>query len=193
MGKAKWVKDIYVAGCEELGVDRLSVKVSSLSSRYNRNKNYAGLVVYHHKGKFKWRNDCGIAKGYSGRGIYILIACTDDWPTDAFKRAGQGMVHDYLYKMYFGCSYSEKKSCCGGFAIMKGKVKYSSIWLNKQSRSAPRNGWTSDGDKMLSAPEIEVVDLAVEAWVRQGPGVMVEVPQSMDATFRFGALLSLLD
>lgn len=189
MGKANWCKDIYVPGCKELKVKRLSVKVSALSSNYSRKKNYAGLIVYHHMGQFKWYNDCGIAEGFNGRGIYVYIDCTDEWPKQAFGRAGQGLVHDHLYERCFECSHTEMKTCCGGFAIMKGKVKYSSIWLNRDSRRARRrNGWASDGDHLLSPSEMDVVDLAIKHWKAEGPGAVVKIPKEMDAEFRFEAL-----
>lgn len=98
------------------------------------------------------------------------------------------MVHDYMYKQMFGCSYEDKVTCCGGFAIMKGQKKYSSIWLNRQSSNQTGRSWSSDGDKNLSAEEQVIVDLAIEEWKSRGANGIIAIPDALDAIFRIGAL-----
>lgn len=185
MGKQNFI-DIYTQACLNLDVSRLSVKISNFSDTFDANKNYAGLIVYHHKGKYKWKNTTGVAKGYNCRTLYVLILCTDTWPTTAFKRAGQGMVHDYLYKQMFGRSacFRRRQTCCGGFSILKGdEVRYSSKWLNKQSSSrTSRMPWASDGNKVLSTGEETLVDLAVMTWKNKGPNSIVDVPKELHTT-----------
>ena len=187
MGKHNFPR-IYVEGCRELGTDKMTMKLSTFCSEYDPKKNYAGIAVYHHGGSYKWKNKKGMAKGYNCRGIYILILCTDDWPVGAFKRAGQGLVHDFLYRQMFGVSYSEKMTCCGGFSIMKGHIKYSSIWLNRQASARTNKHWETDGDKNLSGEEQILVDLAVAEWMRGRKGQIVTIPDTIDAVFRIAAL-----
>lgn len=183
MGKENFSK-IYRDACNELGTSSLTLKLSHYCSSYNPRKNYAGLIVYHHDGKFKWHNSSGIAKGFNCRSMYVLILCTDDWPPEAFTRAGQGLVHDHMYRKMFNRPYDDKVTCCGGFAIMKGVVKYSSIWLNKQSSNRTRKSWTSDGNKNLSNGEQALVNLAISEWRVHGGGKVVRIPDSLNRTLK---------
>lgn len=187
MGKKRFPQ-LYVAACRSLGVSKLSLKLSHFCSRYSSSKNYAGIIIYHHNGNYKWHNQTGVAKGYNCRSAYVLILCTDDWPPEAFSRAGQGLVHDYMYRKMFGRSYSDKVSCCGGFAVMKGQTKYSSIWLNQQSSSNTGLRWESDGSKNLSNEEKVLVDLAVSEWKRSGGNRVVHIPDQVDTIFRLVTL-----
>lgn len=95
---------------------------------------------------------------------------------EALRDVGQGRVHDYLYRQYFAREYSEGRTCCGGFAVLRGQVHYSSIWLNQQSSSIGRLVWKQDGSKYLSQLETGLVDAAVAVWKTNGPGCLVEVP-----------------
>jgi hypothetical protein len=69
MGK-KDFHSIYSEACRELG-SRPTIKVSHFSDRYDHNKNFAGVIVYHNRGSFTWYNERGVAKGYKGRAIYL--------------------------------------------------------------------------------------------------------------------------
>lgn len=101
------------------------------------------------------------------------------------------MVHDYLYKLLFDSNFNERKTCCGGFAMMKGTMKYSSVWLNKQSSSIyPKHKWESDGSKMLSDCEILLVDLAINRWKQGGKGMVIEIPDSVDMLIKLKGLQS---
>ena len=178
MGK-KDFPAIYAEATKELG-GRPTMKVSHFADKYDASKNYAGFIVYHNEGSFRWFNNSGIAKGYKGRAFYVILQCTDSWPAEAFKRAGEGKVHDYLYKLLFDNDFSERKTCCGGFAVMQGKLKYSSIWLNKQSSNQYKHKWASDGSKMLSDGERLLVDLAFDRWKSDGTGKVIDIPDSVD-------------
>ena len=46
---------------------------------------------------------------------YMMIKNTDKWSSQDFKAAGQGRVHDKMYREVLGCDYSENRSACGGF------------------------------------------------------------------------------
>ena len=184
MGKENF-PDIYTKACIELDARPLTYKISDFSDGFNPKKNYAGLILYHHKGKHTWKNTTGVAKTHNCRSLYVLILCTDDWPTTAFKRAGQGMVHDYLYKRMFGrtARWEKGETCCGGFSIMQGELRYSSKWLNKQSNRKSKLSWKHDGHKELSKEEKTLVSLAVEKWKDHGPNSKGEVPKKVDDAF----------
>jgi len=186
MGK-KDFHSIYSEACRELG-SRPTIKVSHFSDRYDQNKNFAGVIVYHNRGSFTWYNEQGVAKGYKGRAVYVILRCTDSWPEEAFKRAGEGMVHDYLYKFLFDNDFNKRQTCCGGFAVMKGTLKYSSIWLNKQSSgSEAQRPWQSDGNKLLSKGEELLVDIAVRSW-KGGGGNIVHIPDLVDFLIKMNCL-----
>mmetsp|Transcript_13740 Transcript_13740/g.24344 ORF Transcript_13740/g.24344 Transcript_13740/m.24344 type:complete len:260 (-) Transcript_13740:1188-1967(-) len=178
MGK-KDFHSIYSEACRELG-SRPTIKVSHFSDRYDQNKNFAGVIVYHNRGSFTWYNERGVAKGFKGRAIYVILRCTDSWPEEAFKRAGEGMVHDYLYKFLFDNDFNKRQTCCGGFAVMKGTLKYSSVWLNQQSSgSEAQRPWQSDGSKFLSKGEQLLVNIAVRSWKEGGKNI-VDIPDDVD-------------
>merc|ERR1711912_155466 len=155
MGKDRWSSTHYKAAKRALGPN-LTLKISHFSDEWDPSGKYAGVIMYHWRGQFSWRNK---HLGYNGRAFYVAILNTKKWPSDAFRRAGQGMVHDYIFKQTFGESYNQNTASCGGFAIHNGQLKFSSIWLNKTSSSKYSNKWYSDGKKELSAPEQELVKL----------------------------------
>mmetsp|Transcript_16335 Transcript_16335/g.23714 ORF Transcript_16335/g.23714 Transcript_16335/m.23714 type:complete len:146 (+) Transcript_16335:3-440(+) len=140
-----------------------------------------------------WSNSQGIARGYRCRGIYVLILCTDDWPPEAFRRAGEGYVHDYIYKQMFGreSNFRDGNTCCGGFAIMKGTIKHSSIWLNKQASTRTGQSWQTDDSKYkyLCDEEKLLVNLAIEGWKQKGPNTIVPIPTEIDTVFKLGSLM----
>jgi len=173
MGKKNF-SSLYKQSRDELG--NATLKVSSLCDAYNPSGNYAGLIVYHHGGKFKWKNTKGVAKGYNCRSFYILIQCTDEWKASDFRRAGQGYVHDKVYTDVFGCSFQKGQTCCGGFAVMRGVTKCSSSWLNDQSSCKTSRSWKSDGNKDLSYGERTLVELGIEAWKRHGSDQVASIP-----------------
>lgn len=179
MGKLKF-EGIYQAATEDLGA-KPAIKISHFCDAWDPSANYAGIIIYHTYGSFKWkqRPGQGVAGGYNGRAFYVIISCTDKWPEEAFKRAkGKGYVHDFLYRMYFDMEFTLKKTCCGGFSIQGGETKYSSIWLNKQDNIDKGSmSWEQDGSKYLSLHEQTLVDLAVERWKEAGPGALAEVPE----------------
>ena len=180
MGKENFGR-IYADSCKELG--GASIKLSGFCSIYDKSKDYAAMIVYHHRGQYKWENITGVAEGYKCRSFYILIQCTDDWDATCFRRAQKGYVHDHLYKEMFGCSHEAGLTCCGGFAIMKGKPKYSSTWLNHQSSYETSLSWKSDGSKELSIAEKKLVNLGIRAWKKHGrhaPGRIVPITPYMD-------------
>jgi hypothetical protein len=176
MGKHNF-NQIYKAAAQDLG-HRPTIKISAYCDTYSPNRNYAGIIIYHTYGQFEWkqRPGQGVAGGFRGRAFYVLILCTDDWPESARRDAGQGRVHDYLYRQYFAMEYSYGKTCCGGFSVQNGQTCYSSVWLNMQAGSQKRLAWQSDGSKNLSTHEKSLVDIAVEEWKCRGSNIVVRVP-----------------
>jgi hypothetical protein len=176
MGKRNF-KQMYQDAARDLG-ETPTIKLSTYCDGYQPNNNYAGIIIYHTYGEYKWqqRPGQGIAGGYRGRAFYVLILCTDNWPSYARRDAGRGMVHDYLYRQYFDMEYSAGKTCCGGFAVLNGIPRYSSVWLNTQSGNVRGRSWQSDGNKNLSTHEESLVDIAIEEWKQRGKGAVVRVP-----------------
>lgn len=181
MGKLNF-EAIYQGAAEELGT-KPGIKLSTFCDPWDPNANYAGLIIYHTYGSYQWRQrqGQGVAGGHNGRAFYVLISCTDNWPPEAFGRAkGKGLVHDFLYRMYFNMEFTAKKSCCGGFSIQQGEIKYSSIWLNQQENlQKGRMSWQQDGSKYLSLHEQTLVNLAIDRWKEAGRGAVAEVPEKL--------------
>lgn len=167
MGKKNFGR-IYKKACDGLGGE-VSIKLSAFCPRYYKSRNYAGIIVYHHDGQYKWINTTGVAEGYKCRSFYVLIQCTDDWDPSCFREAQQGRVHDHLYKEMFGCSHELGLTCCGGFAMMKGRTRFSSAWLNNQTSYETGLRWKSDGSKLLSRGEKVLVQRVIAAWKMHGP------------------------
>lgn len=179
MGKKNFNK-IYLKACQELQTERPSIKLSYFCDDYDPKKNYAGIILYNHRGSFKWKHRRGSpADGCNCRFLYVYMKSTDDWSGEDFQRAGEGKVHDKMFKEMFGVSFRSHRSCCGGFAVMKGKRKYSSIWLNDQSSKKTKLKWESDGNKNLSYEEKMIVDLAIDTWVEQGKDNITQLPKWM--------------
>jgi hypothetical protein len=102
MGKKDFNATLYSKACRAEG-SRPTLRVSELSDRYNPNKNFAGIVLWAHDGEFRWSKDKSNTN-YSGRFGYVMIKSTDDWSADDFQRAGQGMVHDKMFRTVLNCA-----------------------------------------------------------------------------------------
>jgi len=162
MGKVDWSVTHYQAAQREFG-HRPSIKISAASDKWMPGKNYARLVIYAHEGKFNWTNTALFAKAYSGKFAYVRLVCTDIWTDSDFRAAGQGRVHDKIFRETLGLEFREGKFSCGGFAIHDGVLKYSSIWLNTNACQG-LCVLKSDNSKYLSEPEKLLVNYAVENW-----------------------------
>ena len=156
-----------------------TIKLSYYCDKFDPKKNYAGIILYHHQGKYKWKQTKGtVAGGFNCQFLYVYIRCTDEWTGQDFQEAGGGRVHDKMFKDMFRVGFQNRRSCCGGFAIMKGKRKYSSWWLNDQTSSKTKIKWESDGSKELSEGERKLVDVAIDKWIKEGGDTIVYVPTS---------------
>ena len=151
----------------------LSIKISSFSHRYRSNGCFAGLIVYYKDGKFEWQQEsCAATHNYRGKSFYVVIQDTAQWPAAREQRArGQGLVHDYILKHNIGINHDTEgyRVCCGGFAIIQGEVKYSSVWLNMTDGYCNGMSWSSDGSKYMSQLEQHFVDIAIREWKIHGP------------------------
>ncbi|CAF3471433.1 unnamed protein product [Rotaria socialis] len=174
MGKKNF-KDLYRRIKSEFG--SVSCKTSYFCDKFNASSNYAGAIIYSIDGKFKWENqEGGKANGFKGRSFYIIIQCTDDWPVEHLKAAGQGRVHDYLLKNVMGIEYDQDRIACGGFAYVNGELRFSSVWLNGRSQT----GAESDGNKMLSDLEKVLVTHCFEEYKKHGGNHAFSVPSCID-------------
>ena len=171
MGKQSF-QHIYQAAASDLG-ERPSIKLSSFCDPYNLRKKYAGMIVYHAYGRFKWqqRQGQGLAAGYRGRAFYVLILCTGDWPVGVMNEN-----HGYLHQQYFNMDHIAGRACCGGFSVLNGQTDYSSSVLNGSRGSVHGLSWQCDGCHTLSAYEESLVDVAIEVWKHVGPGSVAAVP-----------------
>ena len=88
-------------------------------------------------------------------------------------------MHDYLYRQYFNMEWCDGKTCCGGFAVLQGETRYSSVWLNCQKGTVGHLSWDTDGNKMLSTAEQALVNEAILAWKQRGRGEVVGVPDHL--------------
>ncbi|CAF1253092.1 unnamed protein product [Adineta steineri] len=142
--------------CIKRKLGTVTCKISYFCDEFDESKNYAGAIIYSIDGEYEWKNkEGGKANGFKGRSFYLIIQCTNDWPESYLKEAGKGRVHDYLLKNVLGIDYNQKRIACGGFAYVNGELKFSSIWLNRINQT----GAESDGDKMLSEPEKDLISI----------------------------------
>ena len=175
MGKKNWCDTHYSPICASLGV-RPTLKVSHYSDDFDPNDSFAAIIMYHWRGRAKWRNE---HKGQNGRAFYVVFANTKHWPAERFRRAGKGMVHDYIFQTTFGEAFDENNASVGGFAIHEGRIKYSSIWLNMKSSDAYELSWESDGSKYLSVPEQSLAEWATSVWINHGKGNIHRIPDAL--------------
>jgi len=134
-------------------------------------------------GKFNWVNDKGVATGYKGRSFYVGILDTSKYPTDALQRdVGEGRVHHYLILTLTGRQFSQDTVCCGGFAIHEGKLKYSSVWLNKRHQYPQDSFGKSDENKYLSSLEQGLCNFVVDKWKTSGANTAHELPDTLKSS-----------
>ena len=105
MGKKNWSITHYRAAETELG-ERPKVKISVHCDPYDANANFAGIIIYASKGSFKWTKDQTVT-GWDGRFAYVMIKDTGKWIESEFNQAGQGRVHDAMFKKVMKGSYTD--------------------------------------------------------------------------------------
>jgi hypothetical protein len=96
MGKKNWSITHYRAAETELG-KRPEVKISFLCDPYDANAEFAGIIVYAFKDSFKWTKDQSVT-GFNGQFAYVVIKDTGKWSKSEFTQAGQGRVHDAMFR-----------------------------------------------------------------------------------------------
>lgn len=170
------VKESLAAAGKDPAV-KISVKISHFSDRFDPNKDYAGVIIYHWEGNVKWYNG---KIGHRGQSFYVYLVCTDKFQDKEFREAGQGRVHHTAVERIMGIDFQENKACLGGFSVRKGATSYSSVWLNTKTNTSFSIPWESDGSKLLSEAEKVIVDLAVSEWKARGTNKVVEIPPEMD-------------
>merc|ERR1712050_623834 len=101
--------------------------------------------------------------------------CTDNYPSDAFKRAGQGLIHDYLIKAAIGIEYSQDRVCCSGFGYHNNKLSFNSAWLNGRNQT----GGQSDGQSGLSYREQKLVEYAWSQFKHKKKGCVIQISNGL--------------
>lgn len=161
---------------------KITGKISLYGENFDPSKNYAGMILYAIDGEFEWKNTGGKASGQRGWSFYVVIQSTNNWPSEAYGRARQGYVHDYLIKNVLGREHGERDSqgrqkiCCGGFGYRDGQLKFSSWWLN----SSHQIGCDSDGTKYLSDAERVLIKYCFERYKEKGVHHIFEIPSYID-------------
>ena len=141
-------------------------KISHLSDRYRKNRNYGGIIVY------DWGRYPGIPGGTAGSPGHVMLADTSDMRDyDRWirrnNRRHEGQVHGYTVWRLFHENPSVLSSQWGmkfaGFAVKNGVTKFNSGALNTASY------WELQQREMV-AEEQDMVDALVHAWKTYGPG-----------------------
>merc|ERR1712228_142925 len=149
--------------------------VSDFSDVYKAGCNFAIVIMYSYRGKFKWTtNDGKIPTKYQnpefrGRFLYVVFKNTSEWRPENFGTGG-GQVHGFIFQEAFGIQMQQLSASCGGAAIKDGVLHFSSGWLNNTTSSDPsfENKWESDGKKLMSAKERTLMKFATQLWMRHG-------------------------
>ena len=143
----------------------------------NSNIKYAGAIFWH------WKKGKNLGSLYNyAESVTVIIQNTSLWEYEDFRRAGNGMVHDKLYRDVIGDSLEKHRNhdnnavCCSGFSIFcdksrrynyrrnlfTWKIKFNSIWLN--GMNIPNQMCSSDNDKQTNRGETAIIIGAVNAW-----------------------------
>ena len=171
MGKKNFDSEIRSRFADGRG--NFSCKVSYFSDTYDKSARFAGVIIYHFEDELEWVTP----KGHNAKGCYAVIQDTSKWPDGVIHdRAGQGRVHDYLYKYITDVDFEVGPNavCCGGFAVDRGTTKYSSVFLNDTNNYSCTYPWESDKKKYLSPSEIAIVDKVVREWKSRGKDTVVK-------------------
>ncbi|KAF0465764.1 hypothetical protein F8M41_026211 [Gigaspora margarita] len=172
MGKENFRK-LYKRIKSELG--DINCKISHFSDKFDESKSYAGMIVYAIDGKFTWKNTGGKASGHEGKSFYIIIQCTNHWPSEAYRDGG-GLVHHYLVKNTLGYDYNQDIVCCGGFSYHKNRLKFNSSWLNGKDQK----GCRSNGLRHLSDPEQILIEYSFEQYKKYGKDHIFKIPRYIE-------------
>lgn len=143
----------------------VSCKISFFSDKYEDGYDYSCIMVYKINNVFEWNNIKGAAKGFKGRGIYLIFLRTDKYPDMVKREVGSGMVHHYPLKYVFDIDYDQDIICCSGFSHYKNELKFNSVWLNQRKQA----GCDTDGNKKLSRGEIILAIYCFHRYSSLGP------------------------
>jgi len=160
----------------------LTIKLSYFCDTYSSTASYAGIIVYAVDGKFQWTSASGDTKGHGGKTFYVGILDTAKYPAGELTRdVGQGRVHHYIIRKLLGREFSQDTVCCGGFAILKSTVHYSSVWLNQRDQYPKEGFGKSDGSKYLASLEQELVLHTIQQWAVEGANKILSLPSALES------------
>ena len=148
-------------------------RISCDSDTYYSWKDYACAIIYSINGDCKWENTGGEAKGRGGWSFYVIIKCTNDWPSEDKTDTGNGVVHRSLIRRGLGFDINNTTSVCGaGFAWHNGELRFGSWSLNERNVI----GGVSDGTRDLSSDEKTLARFCWEQYTSYGPDKTFNIP-----------------
>ncbi len=156
--------------------DRLSVKISLLSDPFKPeayDSDYGGVIFWHNNGEKNIIGDANV--------ITVIIQDTRKWDPSEFGTAGNGIVHDKLYKDLMGYSIHNEgpavAACYSGFSFIysrvkqKWVVKFSSAFANSNTVWTEQiRGCDNNSSKMTTYGEAAIIIGSVYQWIRDGVG-----------------------
>ena len=152
----------------------LNIKISTMSSEFIPDDTYAtyGGIIFWHNQESGYIRNIGNQELHA---IYVLIQNTQEWPAEHFRAQGQGQVHDYLYEQVMGISMNDTNppdaACSSGFSIFHDQdkgwcIKFSSLWLNSNTRWNAIKSCGSNESKMTNQGEAIIIIGAVMQWMQ---------------------------
>jgi hypothetical protein len=141
---------------------------------------YGGIIFWHNNES----SHISTIHGKDTYTIYVLIQNTQEWEEEHFRDQGQGRVHDYLYEQVMGVSMNDtgaqNAACSSGFSIFYDQdygwcVKFSSLWLNSNTRWDGIKSCGSNNSKMTNQGEAIIIIGAVMQWITIKPGSYVKI------------------
>ena len=91
--------------------------------------------------------------------------------------------HDKMFREVLHGEFTGGRASAGGFAVLRGRVHTSSIWLNMQSSSYGSLSWQSDDSKYLSRPEEQLVRLGVKMWKAGKINSVIRIPDELHSKY----------
>ena len=171
--------------CDLMGGSKPTCKISCCSDNFDSDKFYAGAIIYAVKGEFEWRNKGGEASGHKARSFYIIIKCTNSWGT-AEQGVFNTVFHGHVIKSQIGYNLDNSDDqwnvCCGGFSWIptnspSERLRFNSIGLNRHNQ----RDWNTDGYRILSEPERELVDYCFRQYKIYGRNHIIHIPDWLDS------------
>ena len=119
-------------------------------------KNYAGFVLYAHKGQTSWT-----LNGRQCRTGYIVVQDTGSRAVQRYIGKTEGIVHGAVYKNVFGEDI-DKDTVGEAFSVMSGEFEWKSGTFNR------RTSYYHDGSFEISSIAKECIFKVMLVWMKVG-------------------------